>query len=111
MKKKKPSVGRPKTKKLTKPTIISGESLLKHCSYQPNLINALDTPDLSVELPNGIPIPRPTLPTRVPIQYKYFIRRTKSKNLPVYNVRKHGGSQQVTHIHHVEGDPRVSPLN
>jgi len=60
-----------------------------------------------VELPNGVPIPRPAPVARIPIQYKYYIRRTKSNNLPVYNVAKRGGSQQITQVHHVEGDPRV----
>lgn len=44
------------------------------------------------------------------VQYKYYIRRTKSNNLPVYNDLRHGGSLEMTTIHHVEGDPRVVNL-
>lgn len=109
-KKKKTSIGRPKTKSLSKATDISAQSLLKNClSPDRETQLTLDTPDLSVELPNGIPIPRPAPVTRIPIQYKYYVRRTKSNNFPVYNVAKRGGSQQITQIHHVEGDPRVPP--
>lgn len=70
----------------------------------------VDTPDFSVELPDGVPIPTlATEPTadRTPVQYPYFVRRTKSDNLPVYNVTKRGGSLQITTINHVEGNPRV----
>jgi len=57
-----------------------------------------------------VPIPATIPKERTPVQYPYFIRRTKSNNLPIYNVGKHGGSLQITHIHHVEGDPRVRQL-
>ena len=83
-------------------------SLLKNCS-NPHITRILiaDSPDFSVEWPEGVPLPRPIDKKRSPIRYPYFIRRTKSKNLPVYNVAKHGGSLEMTTIHHVEGDPRV----
>ena len=68
---------------------------------------SIDSPDMSIEWPEGIPIPAPVHNERQPVQYRYFIRRTKSNNLPVYNLTKHGGSQQITEIRHVEGDPRV----
>ena len=42
------------------------------------------------------------------VRYNYFVRRTKSENLPVYNLSKHGGSLQLTTIYHVEGNPGVS---
>ena len=67
----------------------------------------VDSPDLSVALPEGIPIRGPIQKDRTPVQYKYFVRRTKSNRLPVYNLSKRGGSLQITQIQHVEGDPRV----
>jgi hypothetical protein len=71
----------------------------------------VDTPVVSLDLPNGVPINQneaveDIMPIKV--RYLYYIRCTKSKNLPVYNVGKHGGSYQATYIHHVAGDPRVS---
>jgi hypothetical protein len=70
-----------------------------------------DSPDFSIEYPDGIPIELPSVGEKAPIKYSYFIRRTKSSNLPVYDVAKHGGSMQITQIQHVEGDPRVNELN
>ena len=43
----------------------------------------------------------------MPVKYKYYIRRTKSGNIPAYNETGHGGSRQMTVIRLVEGDPRV----
>lgn len=47
----------------------------------------------------------------MPVKYKYYIRRTKTGNLPVYNETGHGGSLRTTIIRLVEGDPRVSTPN
>jgi hypothetical protein len=71
----------------------------------------VDSPDFSVEWVDGVPLPVPLPQERTPVVYPYFIRRTKSNNLPVYNIKKHGGSLHITQIQHVEGDPRVSLLS
>lgn len=70
-------------------------------------LSIIDSPDKSIEWPGEIANFPPVSNTRQAVQYRYFIRRTKSNNLPVYQVTKHGGSQKITEIRHVEGDPRV----
>jgi Mitochondrial large subunit ribosomal protein (Img2) len=77
------------------------------------LIDRLDKSGSKDAWPNGIPSFEGVDKTlsikidRMPVKYEYYIQRTKSKNLPVYQISKRGGTFQVTEIRHVEGDPRV----
>src|SRR5271169_5624765 len=108
---KKAHTGRPSTAKRQKAQDVSASSLLKNCASSRCYVVTVDNADFSVELPEGKPFERPNEPDRTLVKYKFFICRTKSNNLPVYNIIKRGGSLLTTGIHHVEGDPRVGQIN
>lgn len=88
---------------------LTAEEILKNCiSSLLETINLADSPDMSMEWPEGISIPEPLDEVkREKVKYRYYIGRTPFGGLPVYFSTKRGGNLLENRIQHVEGDPRV----